>query len=204
VARRRRRHDDCRQSRQQRRRAPPITATGRIGSRTMGPSTTEDEDRGVPVQEEAESVWERINVRRERCRVVNINLPLDPSLHPPDGTPLTQVKGGQRTLMTSVDRCFRCTSITMIYVKRPSWLLYGQKGASVGSKFSIRPVTSNGQRCWLSIDAFSPRPLLPSAGRGVFIQCDRSAHKNPLVTNRILMAGHRLCFVDPSGLRWSR
>ena len=123
---------------------------------------------------------------------MNINLPLDPRLRPPDGTrqppPPSHPSQGGEALMTSVDRCFRCTSITMIYVKRPSWLLYGRKGnshpiqhASVGYKFSIRPVTSahcvilatimRRGRCkawpsnsWLSINAFFPRPLLPSAG----------------------------------------
>ena len=40
----------------------------------------------MPVPEEGESVWERIAVQRERCRITNINLPLDSRLRPPDGT----------------------------------------------------------------------------------------------------------------------
>jgi len=124
---------------------------------------------------------------------MNINLPLDPRLRPPDGTrqpppPSHQSQGGKRysddlrrQLLQMHFNNYDLREAPELVALRAARKFPSFQHASVGSKFSIRPVTSahcvilatimRRGRCkawpsnsWLSINAFFPRPLLPSAG----------------------------------------
>ena len=134
---------------------------------------------------------------------MNINIPLDPRLRPPDGTrqpppPSHTSEGG--TVYSDELRRQVLQMLFNYYDLREAPKLVALRAERVGSKFSIRPVTSAhctakvqgpALNSWLSIDAFFPRPLLPSAGRIYSMLINRSAHKVDGAVEYVLMQFNR-------------